>query len=150
MSVAFIRIIVELTRSGWRPYEAEPASTVYENLKCPYYKTKGSNRPYWFVRCDVFLCVGCIKKCSLNRPSGFIMPLPIKYKECPKEPFSLTPAEMIARKSLLRIDEAAYCLNISERTVYEWIAIGKLRKTIENPVRIPVEDVAYRMNNFDD
>lgn len=78
------------------------------------------------------------------------MPLPIQYETRTETPYSVTPAEMVSRKSLLRVDEAAYCLNISERTVYDWIAEGKLRKVKEQPVRIPAEDVAYRMTNFDD
>jgi excisionase family DNA binding protein len=150
MTKGAIKNIVTLVNSGWRPYSAEPDYTAYERLQCPHAEAKKGNKPVWFVRGDIFLCVGCSRACTLSRPEGFIMPLPIKYEERGQEPYTSTPAEMVSRKSLLRVDEAAYCLNISERTVYDWIAEGKLRKVKEQPVRIPAEDVAYRMTNFDD
>jgi excisionase family DNA binding protein len=64
------------------------------------------------------------------------------------ETYQLTPAEMVTRKTLLRVDEAAYCLNISERQVYNWIAEGKLRRVKEQPVRVPAVDVHSCMTNF--
>ncbi len=79
-----------------------------------------------------------------------MQPLPINYEERTDTPFSLTPGEMVQRKSLLRVDEVAYCLNIKERTVYDWIAEGKLRKTKENPVRVPAPDVLFYMSNFEE
>ena len=150
MTKGAIKNIVTLVNSGWRPYSTEPNGTVYKRLQCPHAEAKRGNKPFWFVRSDIFLCVGCSRACMLSRPEGFIMPLPIKYAERTPEPYTSTPAEMVSRKSLLRVDEAAYCLNISERTVYDWIAEGKLRKVKDQPVRIPAEDVAYRMTNFED
>lgn len=150
MTAAQIKTIINLIRTGWRPYNAEVTSAAYESIQCPHAQSKGKTKPFWFVRGDIYLCLGCPKNCTLNRPAGFLLPLPIRYSECPEEPYQLSPAEMIVRKSLLRVDEVAYCLNISERTVYDWISDGRLRKTAEAPVRIPVEDVAFRMTNFAD
>lgn len=151
MTKTFIRSIIELVNHGWRPYSAKPHPSAYAKLQCSHANTKrGADKPFWFVRGDIFLCVGCSRRCTLSRPEGFIMPLPIQYETRTDDPFSLTPAEMVSRKSLLRVDEAAYCLNISERTVYDWIAEGKLRKVQEQPVRIPAEDVVHRMTNFAD
>ena len=156
MTKGKIRSIIELTNQGWRAYDAAPQSAIYARLNCQYApekdengtKNRHSSEPFWFVRADSFLCVGCNRNCTLFRPEGFIQPLPINYEQKPGEPFKLTPAEMVQRKSLLRVDEAAYCLNISERAVYDWIAEGKLRRTEDAPVRIPSEDVAHRMNLF--
>ena len=157
MTVAKIRNIIELVNSGWRAYSAAPDSSVYAKLGCPYApettddgkKKRKAKAPFWFVNSDSFLCIGCNRQCALFRPEGFMQPLPINYKR-PCEPFALSPAEMVQRKSLLRVDEVAYCLNIKERSVYDWIAEGKLRGTKDKPVRVPVEDVAFYMNNFEE
>lgn len=151
-----IRSIIELIGSGWRAYNAEPEITVYTRLNCLYApeapkdggKKRKSNQPFWFSRGDSFLCIGCNRVCTLFRPAGFIKPLPINYKERPGTPHTLSPAEMVRCKSLLRVDEAAYCLNISERSIYDWLAEGKLRRTEDSPIRIPAEDVAFYMNKF--
>ena len=47
-----------LTREGWRPYDAEPDRSVYERLGCPHF-LRGRRKPFWFVRDDVFCCIGC-------------------------------------------------------------------------------------------
>ena len=78
MSRTLITDIVQLTRDGWRPYGGQPEGYVYERLGCPYLLTK-RNRPYWFVKSDLYLCVGCARRCSLVRPDGFPLPLPIRY-----------------------------------------------------------------------
>jgi excisionase family DNA binding protein len=152
MSIAFVRSIIELVKAQWRPYNYEPEPGVYVRLKCPYVdaegKKKGRKRPFWFVRGDTFICVACFKGCSLIRPEGFIAALPVQYAAKRTAPFQLSPAEMVARKALLRVDEAAYCLNISERQVYDWIAEGKLRRAKEQPVRVSAEDVHSYMANF--
>jgi excisionase family DNA binding protein len=150
MSNALIRSIIALVSAKWRPYNYEPQAGVYEKLKCPYAHTKGQKKPVWFVREDVFTCITCPKGCTLSRPEGFLVPLPIRYAEKQDAPFQLTPAEMVSRKALLRVDEAAYCLNISERQIYDWIAEGRLRKAKGNPIRVAAEDVAFCMTNFEE
>jgi excisionase family DNA binding protein len=150
MSIAFIRSLITLVQSGWRPYNHAPRASVYEKLKCPHADTKGRTKPFWFVRGDIFTCVSCAKGCTLSRPNGFYIPLPIQYPEKPEAPFALTPPEMVTHKALLRVDEAAYCLNISERQVYDWIAEGKLRRAKEQPVRVSAEDVSAYMTKFED
>lgn len=158
MTKTKIKDIIELTKSGWRAYNEDPHSAIYSKLNCPYApakdeegrKKRKTHAPFWFVRADSFLCVGCSRRCTLFRPEGFIQPLPINYEERTDEPYTLTPREMVERKALLRIDEAAYCLNISDRTVRDWIDMGKLRRTEDYPIRVPSEDVAARMELFMD
>ena len=150
MRPAMLRAIVSLVQAGWRQYNHEPTKKAYEKLRCPYGGKKSGKRPFWFVRGDIFCCLSCSRGCALSRPEGFWLPLPIQYPENASAPFALTPQEMVSRKALLRVDEAAYCLNISERTVYDWITEGKLRKAREQPIRVSAEDVAFRMTNFDD
>lgn len=150
MSKSLIKNVVKLVNESWRPYNAQPVDEVYERLGCAYLKAKsGKVQPYWFVRQDVFLCVGCPKSCSLVRPAGFQLPLPIHYPEG-DEPFTLTPQEMVARRHTLNVREAAYCLNVSMRTVWAWVAEGKLVALKEKPVRVRASDVAKMMEDFDE
>ena len=74
MSRTRIQEIVMLTREGWRPYDAEPDRSVYERLGCPHF-LRGRRKPFWFVRDDVFCCIGCADHCTLKRPAGFPLPL---------------------------------------------------------------------------
>lgn len=150
MNRKFVKDFLLLYNAGWRPYNEKPNASVYQKLGCPHVGTKGKE-PYWFVRGEHFLCVTCNKGCTLTRPEGVILPLPLAYPVKSEKEFSLTPGEMVARKALLRVDEVAYCLNISERSVYRWIEEGKLRRAIGGePLRVPSGDVAHYMQNFED
>lgn len=148
MSKTLIREVVILTHDGWRPYSAEPEGNVYKRLQCPFAMTGSRNRPYWFVKGDIFLCLGCGRRCSLSRPAGFILPLPINYPQ-PKQPYTLTPAEMVSRKALLLVKEAAYCLNVSESKVYRYINEGKLNTLKDAPKRVSAADVRKMMEDFE-
>ena len=153
MSNNLIDDIVKLTREGWRPYRGTVQDAIYEGIPCPYGllgKKETRVRPYWFSRGDIFLCVGCSKKCCLNRPAGFQPALEINYAYSPERPFTLTPDEMVARKSSLRVDEAAYCLNCSEAKVYKDIYEGKLIALREKPLRVRTKEVAERMSDWDE
>jgi len=150
MKKAMIHEVLNLISQGWRPYNEIPDSVVYERLGCPRSTAKRGDAPFWFVRCDLFLCIACPKHCTLARPEGFILPLPLQYAVKADAPSRPTPGELVQRKALLRVDEAAYCVNISERAVYDWIAEGKLRRAKEHPVRVSAEDVAFCMRNFED
>lgn len=143
MSKTLITDIVTLTREGWRPYNASPQSAVYERLDC-----ERSKKAYWFVRGDIFLCVGCARRCSLVRPEGFSLPLPLLYP-VPAQPYSLTPMEMTQVKHLLNVFEAAYCLNCSHRMIYRWIETGDLRAAKGRPRRVLAADVFRLMNTLE-
>jgi excisionase family DNA binding protein len=150
MTSAFIRSLISLVQAGWRPYNYAPRASVYKKLQCPHADTKRRTKPFWFVRGDIFTCVTCSKGCTLSRPDGFYLPLPIQFSEKPETPFTLTPDEMVSHKALLRVDEAAYCLNISERQVYKWIYEGKLRRVKGNPIRVAAEDVSFWMKDYEE
>ncbi len=52
---------------------------------------------------------------------------------------------------LLNAKQAAYCLNVSERTIYNYIAEGRaLPGSKETPVRVRAADVKRLMENFDE
>ncbi len=144
MSKQLVRDLLALVNAGWRPYTAEPQTSAYESLKCDSPK-----KAYWFCKGDLFLCLGCSRRCSLNRPAGFVPPLPIKYdiKKCE---FTLTPQEIVTRKPLLTAKEAAYCLNVSISQIYAYIAEGKLIALNGRPRRVKSEDVKSLMHDFDE
>lgn len=151
MSRTKIMDIVTLTRNGWRPYNAKPDQKVYEALGCELALNGRKDKPFWFVRDDVFCCVGCAAHCTLKRPAGFPLPLPINYPQRPPEQgYYLTPLEMLERHDLLNAKQAAYCLNVSERTIYNLIAEGKLVRLRENPVRVRSSEVKALREDFDE
>lgn len=65
-----IQEIVTLTKEGWRPYDAEPDRSVYEKLGCNHALRGQKRKPFWFVRDDVFCCIGCADHCTLKRPAA--------------------------------------------------------------------------------
>lgn len=143
--------IVTLTKEGWRPYNAEPDRSVYEKLGCNHALRGSRRKPFWFVKDDVFCCIGCADHCVLKRPAGFPLPLPIRYAVVPPDqPFTLTPLEMLARHDILNVRQAAYCLNVSERQIYDYIAEGRLVKLKDNPVRVRAAEVNALRKDFDE
>lgn len=152
MSHSRIMDIVTLTKTGWRPYNAQPDKSVYEKIGCSLgLSPQKGKKPFWFVREDVFCCIGCATSCTLKRPSGFPLPLPINYPPMPAgQTYQLTPKEMLARLNVLTAKQAAYCLNVSERTIYNYIAEGKLARLKDNPVRVRALDVQALCENFDE
>ena len=151
MSKERIHEIVELTRAGWRPYNGTPDSAVYVRLGCQHWLKGGQRKPFWFCRGDVYCCIGCADHCTLKRPSGFPEQLQIRYPAYNSEtPYMLTPAEMMERNQLLNVKQAAYCLNVSVRTIYDYIAEGKLIRLKENPVRVRSKEVRELCADFDE
>jgi len=63
--------------------------------------------------------------------------------------FVLTPDELLAKRKLLKVKEAAYVLNVSPRMVRLWIERGEIAVTKEFPRRIPVEEVKKRLVDVD-
>lgn len=149
MSKALIQDVVTLTHDGWQPYGENPQGEVYKRLACPHMAGM-KRKPFWFFRDKTFLCVGCQKRCILQNPAGFILPLPVRIRREPPTLYNISPREMLERHDLLTVRQAAYCLNISERTVYDYIAEGKLARLKEAPVRVRAADVKALRENFDE
>lgn len=149
MSKTLIRDIIELTNAGWRPYPAKPDNAVYVRIGCPNWQ-KQKPAPFWFVRDHLYLCVGCVSRCLLENPAGFMPMLPIRRLNAPQPFYSISPKEMIDRHDLLTVRQAAYCLNVSERTIYDYIAEGKLVRLREYPIRVRASEVKAMLENFDE
>lgn len=151
MSKSLIKDVVTLTKEGWRPYNALPAMSVYEKLGCAFVvRGKNPSQPFWFSRGDVFCCVGCGSRCTLTRPNGFPLPLPIQQTYPPEQPYILSPTEMATRLPLLTARQAAYCLNVSDRLIYDYVADGRLVPLKEKPLRVRAEEVRAMMRDFDE
>lgn len=141
--------IMYLAERGWKVYEGRVSAALYEKLECPA-PVFGK----WLFegeRTKELACVGCDKYCRAESSADF-MPLPRHIAEMNQRSayYTLSPQEMVNRITMLRVAQAAYCLNVAERTVYDWIATGVLAATKDKPVRVKAEDVALLMNDFDE
>jgi len=63
--------------------------------------------------------------------------------------FILTPDELLSRRKLLQIREAAYILNISTRLVRNMISSGQLPHVPGTPIRIPTEAIRRLVEDCD-
>ena len=137
--------IIKLTQSGWRAYEGQATATVYDNLDCE----KGKRgRARWFAKGDLLVCIGCDRSCTLSCPDGFQLSL-FKYPAPPHPAFRLPPDELMAKRKLLTVNEAAYILNISARQVRRMIYEGRFPVTRDTPTRIPVAEVRAASEDVD-
>lgn len=144
MTTRHLKEFADLYSKGFRPYQGEILSSVYEDLGC-----KDPKRAYWVCKWPILHCFGCRERCTPRTPQGFQVMLPEASAFQIHGPFSLTPAEMLASKSFLRADEAAYCLRVSLRKVYTMAAEGKLTPHIDKPFRVTVDSVKAEMNRID-
>ena len=141
--------IMYLAERGWKVYEGCVSADLYEALQCP--APVFGKWLYEGRRAKELACVGCDKYCHAESSADF-EPQPSSiaatHRRCTY--FTLSPQEMVSRIPLLRVKQAAYCLNVGERTIYDMIAVGKLAATRDHPVRVKAEDVAFFMNDFDE
>lgn len=141
-----VQEIISLLNNGFRPYNNQPQNSVYESLTCLFYK---KNKPAWFYKGDIFLCISCNRKCSLHRPTGFQAPIPLKYPHYNDiNYFKNTPQELIVKKASLNMKEVCYCLNMSYSKVYSLIQEGKLTSLNGRPLRVKTEDVQRLMEDY--
>ena len=143
-----IDAIMMFVERGWHPYTGQVDVAVYQQLECP-----APLFAKWFYEgqeAQEALCVGCERQCRVDCTEGF-KPAPKRFQALYKGYYySLTPLEMVKRHTLLRVEQAAYCLNIAERTVRDMIENGELVATKRKPVRVRSEEVLRLMNDFDE
>ncbi len=130
-----------LQQRGFVRYTGEVDQAVYDRLAC-----KQNKKAVWFVKGDVHQCIGCTKRCLLTNPAGFRALLVPMRAARHKAAFAALPQisakDLLFSKLVLRVDEAAYCLNVSEREVYNLIDEGVLeRPSDRNPVRVTAASV---------
>jgi hypothetical protein len=143
MNSKLCRTMAQMMSEGFRPYGGEIAEEVYTALGC-----KDASRAYWLHRWPILHCLGCNKRCTPKGTEGFQVPILLPAVS-PHAKYSMLPEEMARSKTLLRIDEAAYCLNISERTARKLIAEGVLVRHQRRPVRVTAESVREEMKRVE-
>lgn len=132
---------------GWKPYAGKVDAEIYEDVACP--APVFGKWLYEGSKAKEAVCVGCDRQCRVECDKGF-RPPPVPFQTLyTGSYFTLSPSEMVKRYPLLRVCQAAYCLNVSERTVYKLIAEGKLLRTKINPCRVSSADVAALMDEFE-
>lgn len=145
MNATLCRTLKKMFDDGFRQYAGEIDSQVYEQLGC-----KDATRAYWICRWPILHCLGCNRRCTPKIPTGFQVPLVTSSaRQGSGKRFSLTPEEMVASKTLLRVDEAAYCLNVSERTVRKLVDEGVLVRHLRQPIRVTAESVREEMERVE-
>lgn len=145
MNATLCRTLKRMFDEGFRQYTGEIELRVYEQLGC-----KDQSRVYWICRWPILHCLGCNKRCTPKTPEGFQVPLVTALPNQLKgKDFSLSPEEMVASKTLLRVDEAAYCLNVSERTVRKLVDEGVLVRHLRQPIRVTAESVREEMGQVE-
>lgn len=143
-----IDAITRYVEMGYRAFTGQVSASVYEKLACPapvfakwlLYQGDGQKKA---------VCVGCSKECKPDNLDDFALKTQVRVIDY-KKPYAITPSDMVKRHSLLTAKQAAYCLNVSERTIYNMIAEGKLVRTRDNPVRVRASEVEQYMNDFDE
>jgi hypothetical protein len=132
--------LLKILQAGYLPYRGHVQSEVYQSLDCPK-----PRRARWFVHGDKHVCLGCAKQCALVNPEGFELVLPVSLKKRVKACFAYLPQvsarQLLESKLLLRVDEAAFVLNISESEVRNYVDEGRLAAHPEPPLRITVGSV---------
>lgn len=142
--------VVNLLDRGFRPYHDMVDGPVYERLHCERPK-----RAKWFMRADDMACVclGCRRRCSVASGQGFrpLLPLPRKpmkvaFVDLPM----VTVDRLLEVKRVLRTDEAAWALGVSERLVIDWANAGRLERVADGrPLRVTTESVQAELNRRD-
>ncbi|WP_027188213.1 DNA-binding protein [Desulfovibrio cuneatus] len=134
--------IVDLLDKGFRPYSGHVPEAFYKERRC-----HDPKKAEWFFRpwseehkMSRFLCLGCRKRCVAVDPLGFQILLPVKPTRPGSVVFApmhaITVEELLRIKSVLRLDEAAWALNVSRTTVSNMVEEGTLDVVPGVPIRV--------------
>ncbi len=145
--MAKIDDILKVLGRGYQVYQGPVESAVYRALSCAKPK-----RARWFVRDGRYVCLGCGRGCCWT--NGGFQPVLLSQRARPgrvmlAELKIVTPEQLLAAKSLLRVDEVAYCLNVSPREVGKLIDEGRLVKHVARPIRVTAESVRGEMRRIE-
>ncbi|WP_051202734.1 DNA-binding protein [Desulfovibrio aminophilus] len=138
-----VQDVLDVLAQGYTPYRGEVAGAVYDELRC--------SRPTaasWFTKGTRFLCLGCRRRCSRVGGAGFQLVLPGTGRRFTVAIANLpaVPAEELVRlKAWLRVDEAAWCLGVSARRIYELVDGGVLDRHPDKPLRVSSASVREEM-----
>lgn len=140
--------LLKVLSQGFLPYTGQVGGEVYENLGCPDKQRK----PEWFVREGLFLCLGCSRRCVPTGTTGFELLLPVSYNKRLKAAFAYLPLasahQLLTMKVLLRIDEAAWALNVSPQQVRNYVDEGRLEAHPDPPMRVTTKSVRRELERI--
>ena len=86
---------------------------------------------------------------SLDISSLQLSPEAMAAKKKQLSEFVLTPDELLSRRKLLQVREAAYILNVSTGLVRNMISCGQLPHVPGTPIRIPTEAIRRMVEDCD-
>ncbi|MBU1002774.1 MAG: DNA-binding protein [Proteobacteria bacterium] len=144
MSKQMVREILAMLDRGFLPYDGEVEESVYVRLRCP-----SPARAAWFQHeGKTWLCLGCKRRCVTADSAGFQLllatryPVRLAFADLPL----VTAEELLRCKTLLRPDEAMFCLGgISRRKFDYMVDSGILERHPALPVRVTAESVKMEM-----
>lgn len=138
-----IEDLMALLARGYAPYRGEVEGCVYSRVRCPR-----PEKAAWFTRGQQYICLGCARRCSQAHSSGFQLILP-GVRRGFQVAFAMLPAisatELVEKKALLRVEEAAFALGVSRSQIYTLIAEGRLIRHEDDPVRVTSQSVLEEM-----
>lgn len=144
----FLSTLRDYLNDGWRPFEGVIKKEFTQTLPCAGGSAK--DVPFWIYRGDIYLCLGCHQSCTSDRSHSFSHAINVRHNTPPKDVYCLSPKEMLVKKALLNVHQAAYCLNVSNKAVYKYIYDGRLPATKDKPLRVRSSDVAAMIENIDE
>lgn len=142
MNSTLCRTLRKMLSDGFEQYNGVIDPAVYERLEC----TK-PERAYWICNWPILHCLGCNNRCTPKTPEGFQIMLPMNAAQ--EEIERQAQIAALLQKNFLRPDEAALCLDVSERQVRKWADEGVLIRHKRRPVRITAESVRVEMDKLD-
>lgn len=145
MNSTLCRTLRKMLADGFEQYDGVIDPAVYDRLKC-----EKPERAYWICNWPIMHCLGCNRRCTPKDIRGFQLVLPTESSA--NNSANPQPVEKIAallNKKFLRPDEAAFCLNVSERKIRNWVAEGILITLKRKPIRITSESVKEEMDLLD-
>lgn len=145
--------IIALLDKGFVPYSFTVPQSFYKGQQCLTPK-----KADWFIRpwengthqlkC---ICLGCRRRCVAVDPEDWPS---IHIAKKPSRPGvvafavveKLSVDELLRLKRVLRVDEAAWILNISRQKVHDWVEEGLLDPVPGTPVRVTASSVQRNLS----
>ena len=141
--------ILDLLDKGFVPYSCKVPLSYYQKKRCGK-----KDKAEWFTRPRQktgepvrYICLGCKRRCAAVNPSGWTELLDMRgearlavvaYTQVER----ISVDDMLRLKRVLRVEEAAWALNVGARKIRDWIDEGLLEPVPGRPVRVTCRSVS--------